>query len=159
MTETPAPKLTPKQEAFCQAFVETGNATEAYRRAFGEKDWAAGALHVQASKLLSTPKIRLRVDALQAVHAKRHALTVDDLVTELESARSKAMKEPKGASAAVSATLGKAKLLGLIIDRGEVGKPGDFARMTDAELERIAAGGSEGTPKAKDSKTEPDRVH
>jgi hypothetical protein len=152
-------KLTLKQEAFCQAYIETGNATEAYRRAFGEKDWAEGALHVQASKLLSTPKVNLRVKTLQAKAVERHDITVDDLVTELESARNKAMNEPKGASAAVSATLGKAKLLGLIIDRGEVGKPGDFARMTDAELERIASGSGEGTPKATDSKAEPDRVH
>jgi phage terminase small subunit len=121
---TDAPKLTPKQEAFAQAYIETGNATEAYRRAFGDKKWAEGALHVQASKLLSKPKVRLRVDALQAMHAKRHNLTVDDLVDELEEARSLA-KEIGQASAAVGATMGKAKLLGLVIDKTEqTGKDG-----------------------------------
>ena len=27
-------KLTPKQEKFCQVFIETGNASEAYRQAY-----------------------------------------------------------------------------------------------------------------------------
>ena len=27
-------RLTPKQEAFCRAYVETGNASEAYRQAY-----------------------------------------------------------------------------------------------------------------------------
>ena len=116
--------LTPKQEAFCRAYVETGNATAAYRAAFGDKKWAEGALHVQASKLLSTPKVNLMVKSLQAKHAERHEITVDDLVEELEEARSLA-KDIGQASAAVSATMGKAKLLGLVIERTEhTGKDG-----------------------------------
>ena len=38
------------------------------------------------------------------------------------------------ASAAVAATMGKARLLGLIIDRREVGEVGAFDHMTDEEL-------------------------
>lgn len=120
----PKDSLTPKQEAFCKAYVETGNATAAYRRAFGDKKWADGALHVQASKLLSTPKVDLRIKALQAKHAQRHEVTVDDLVKELEEARSLA-KDIGQASAAVSATMGKAKLLGLVVEKTEqTGKDG-----------------------------------
>jgi Restriction endonuclease len=38
------------------------------------------------------------------------------------------------ASAAVAATMGKAKILGLIIDRREVGDAGAFDSLTDEEL-------------------------
>jgi phage terminase small subunit len=31
-------KLTPKQERFVQAYIETGNATEAYRQAYDAKN-------------------------------------------------------------------------------------------------------------------------
>ena len=39
----------------------------------------------------------------------------------------------------VSATMGKAKILGLIIDRREVGDVGRFDRFTDEELVEEAA--------------------
>jgi len=49
------------------------------------------------------------------------------------SARQVAEKARNG-SAMVMATLGKAKILGLIIDRREVGEAGAFDNMTDDEL-------------------------
>lgn len=47
-------KLTPKQLAFAEKYIETGNASEAARSA-GYKDYKS--LNVQGSKLLKTPKI------------------------------------------------------------------------------------------------------
>jgi hypothetical protein len=43
------------------------------------------------------------------------------------------------ASAAVTATMGKAKILGLIIDRREVGDAGAFDHLTDEQLVEEAA--------------------
>jgi hypothetical protein len=43
------------------------------------------------------------------------------------------------ASAAVAATMGKAKILGLIIDRREVGDVGAFDHLTDEQLVEEAA--------------------
>lgn len=114
------PGLPPKQEAFAQAYFETGNASEAYRRAYpGSEKWKPESIHVKASKLLATAKVQLRVAQLQTAHAKRHEITVDDLVAELETARMLAHAEGH-AGAAVSATMGKAKLLGLVVDRNEL---------------------------------------
>jgi phage terminase small subunit len=115
--------LTPKQEAFAKAYVETGNATEAYRQAYSAGGWTENALNVQASKMLKHPKIVLRLDEIQAKAAKRHQITVDSLVEELELARTAAMTNPRGISAAVSATMGKAKLLGLVVDKAENSGP------------------------------------
>ena len=53
--------LTPKQEAFCQAYIETGNASEAYRTAYAADRMKPEAVHVQAFKLQGLADIALRV--------------------------------------------------------------------------------------------------
>ncbi len=106
--------LTPKQEAFALAYVETGNASEAYRRAYNAEKMTAVSVNRKAKELLDNGKIAARVAELQAAHVERHKLTVDDLLAELEEARQAALAaETAQSSAAVAATMGKAKLLGL----------------------------------------------
>ncbi|QSO55516.1 terminase small subunit (plasmid) [Alicyclobacillus curvatus] len=52
--------LTPKQQAFCDYYIETGNATEAYKRAgYQAQDHVA---EVNASRLLSNAKVREYID-------------------------------------------------------------------------------------------------
>lgn len=103
--------LTPKQENFCLAYLETGNASEAYRRAYDASKMSVGAINVEACELLDNPKIALRLAELREPIMKRHAITVDDLLAELEEARQLAMGT-ESAAPAVAATMGKAKLLG-----------------------------------------------
>lgn len=106
--------LTLKQEAFCRAYIETGNASEAYRRSYVADKMKPEAVHVNASKLLDNAKVALRVKELQAEIKKRHNVTVDSLLEELEEARKTALAaETPQSSAAVAATMGKAKLTGL----------------------------------------------
>ena len=46
-------KLTPKQEAFCLAYLETGNASEAYRRCYNTStNMAAATVNREAARLL-----------------------------------------------------------------------------------------------------------
>ena len=107
-------KLTPKQEAFAQAYIETGNASEAYRRAYSAGQMKPETIAVEASKLLSSPKVSIRVIELQDQALKRHEVTVDSLIRELEEARVMASTgERPQASAMVAATMGKAKILGM----------------------------------------------
>lgn len=115
-----ADKLTPKQEAFAAAFIETSNASEAYRTAYdvGE-DTKPESIWVNASKLLSDAKVAQRVAELQQEHRERHSVTVDSLTQELEEARLVATAEGQGA-AMTSATMGKAKLHGLLVDKNEI---------------------------------------
>ncbi|URW84479.1 terminase small subunit [Alcaligenes sp. DN25] len=106
--------LTPKQEAFALAYVETGNASEAYRRSYNAEKMKPDSVNRKAKELLDHGKITARINELQAGHADRHKLTVDDLLAELEQARLAALTaETAQSSAAVAATMGKAKLLGL----------------------------------------------
>ena len=64
---------------------------------------------------------------------KQIEYTRDVLLSELEEARQLALRL-RQVSAAVAATMGKAKILGLIIDRREVGEAGAFDNMTDEQL-------------------------
>ena len=115
-----ADKLTPKQEAFAAAFIETSNASEAYRTAYDvREDTKPESIWVNASKLLSDAKVAQRVAELQQEHRERHAVTVDSLTLELEEARIVATSEKQGA-AMTSATMGKAKLHGLLVEKNEI---------------------------------------
>lgn len=110
--------LTPKQEAFAQAYVETGNASEAYRRSYSAANMKPEVVNNKASELLKKGDVRVRVAALQAKAVERHELTVDDIIRELEEARTFAMTgERPQPSAMVAATMGKAKVLGFIKDK------------------------------------------
>ncbi len=109
--------LTPKQEAFAQLYIEIGNASEAYRRAYTVRETTkAATVWESASKLLADPKVSTRVATLQASHRARHDTTIDTLTDEYEDARRLAMvtRQP---GAAVAATTGKSRVHGL--DNGE----------------------------------------
>ena len=111
-------KLTPKQEKFCQVYIETGNASEAYRQAYNTEKMKPESVNSKGYQLLQQVQITARLDELRAEHKKRHEITVDTLVAELEEARKLAFETDK-AAAAVSATMGKAKLLGLVVEKQE----------------------------------------
>ena len=124
--------LTAKQELFSQLYVETGNASEAFRQAYpGSDKWAEGAVWSRASGLLMKAKVKQRVFQLQAVAAERHVTTLDSLTLALREAGELAHKEGQ-AGAAVQAVMGEAKLHGHLVDRHEDVTPLD--EMPKAEL-------------------------
>ncbi|MEG9498728.1 terminase small subunit [Mannheimia indoligenes] len=105
-------ELTPKQADFCLAYIETGNASDAYRQAYDAEGMKPETINRKAKELLDNGKITARIEELKAEHAERHKLTVDDLLAELEEARTIA-KAKENPNAMTQATMGKAKLLGL----------------------------------------------
>jgi phage terminase small subunit len=118
--------LTQKQERFALLFHETGNASEAYRQAYDAEGMKPETIHKRASELLMNGKVTGMLTQLRNEAAQRSAITVDDLLVELEEARKAALTSPTPqAGAAVTATMGKAKLLGLDVAKLEVtGKDG-----------------------------------
>jgi phage terminase small subunit len=109
----PGDDLTPKQEAFAVAYVETGNAAEAYRRAYDVRAATShSTIYVAASELIRHPKIRGRIEELQQQAAQLALYTIQQAFDEYEAARQLALEE-KNPSAAVSAVAGKVKLFGL----------------------------------------------
>lgn len=106
--------LTQKQETFCQAYVETGNLSEAYRIAYATENMKPESVNRKAKELHDNVKITARIAELQGEIKQRHNVTVDSLIRELEEARQAALgAETPQSSAAVAATMGKAKLTGL----------------------------------------------
>jgi phage terminase small subunit len=114
--------LTPKQERFAQKYIETGNATEAYYAAYDAAGSKPVTANRRAKELLDNGKIAARVRALQEIHQKRHEVTVDSITKELDESRIAATAD-KQHSVAVAATMGKAKIHGLVTDRGELSGP------------------------------------
>lgn len=108
-------KLTLKQENFCMAYIETGNASEAYRKSFNATKMKDVTITKRASELLANGDIKGMIEQLRKPIIARHNITVDRLILELEDARQLALHaETPQASAAVAATMAKAKLLGFL---------------------------------------------
>ena len=126
--------MTPKQEHFARLYVETGNASEAYRQAYNAENMKPETVTNEAYKLLQSPDISAMVDDLKAEARQRHRVTVDDLLHELEQARAAALAAPTPqSSAAVSATMGKAKMLGLLVDRAEIKAEAETSQVKQEE--------------------------
>lgn len=82
-----------------------------------------------SARLREREVIKARLAELQAPAVKKTLITIDTLTAELEEARLLAIKLGQS-SAAVSAAMGKAKLLGFLIERVETGAPGEFEELT-----------------------------
>jgi phage terminase small subunit len=69
-------KLTPKQNKFAEEYVNTGNASEAYRRAYDvAKTTSNEVIAVKASELLKNGNISVRVKDLQKQEAEAFQIT------------------------------------------------------------------------------------
>ncbi|WP_027037084.1 terminase small subunit [Mesorhizobium ciceri] len=128
-------KLNLRQERFCLGLAEGLPQSRAYI----EAGYTArgNAAEVAAARLFRNVQVQSRIASLQAEAAKRSEITVDDLIVELDSMRKLAIA-CKNPAAGVSAIMGKAKLLGLIVDKAEVAttlrrpmrEPGEIKQMT-----------------------------
>ena len=127
-------KLTPKQEVFAMAYVESGNASKAYKAAYYvNENTNNNSISVEASKLKNSPKITLRILEMQEDMRERLEVTIDGLTKELEYARVTAQENGQ-ASAMVSATMGKAKLHGLLTDKAQISSPDETMKPTTIVL-------------------------
>jgi len=68
-------ELTPKQEAFVRAYLETGNACESYRRAYNAGNSAQRTIEKRASELLNNGEVTGRLAALRSEAASKAGLS------------------------------------------------------------------------------------
>ncbi len=129
--------MTPKEENFCQLYIELGNANEAYRRGHNASAMSTASVNRKAKELLDNGKIAARLGQLRATHAQRHAVTVDEIARMLREDR-EFTREHARPSACVTATMGLAKLYGHLTDKTEIsGKGGaDLIPTRTGEEER-----------------------
>jgi hypothetical protein len=123
----PLPKA--RHEAFCRHLAAGLRELEAYRKA-GYNGTKQGA-----NRLALKEHIRGRMRYLKEQAAERTIVTVADIAVQLDDDREFA-RVNKSASAAVQATMGKAKVLGLIVDRHVLGLK-RIEDMTEQELRAL----------------------
>lgn len=125
-------KITAKQERFCQEYIIDNNATQAAIRA----GYSVKAANREGSRLLSNVVLMDKVAELRKGMAENIAITVESLAVELEQARQVAITE-KQSSAAVAATMGKAKLFGLGSENRRVSGNITVVTITAKQLEGL----------------------
>jgi phage terminase small subunit len=136
--------LTAKQEAFAVIFFETGNAAEAYRRAYDVSEKARDNwVYVEASQLVDHPKIANRLKELRDQATRLSIYTRHKAMEELEDARQLALREGQSGGA-VSAVTAKIKLLGIdeptrVEHTGKDGGPIEVVSPADRLKEKLDA--------------------
>ena len=131
--------LTPKQHKFCLKYVESGNASRAYREVYDCSGSKPSTVSRKAKELLDNGKITATINELSNMHQQRHQITIDSLSSQLDEDRDFARQNGHSA-AAVSATMGKARLFGLLRDRSEI--TNRHSVMLDENAETLAERGS-----------------
>ncbi len=128
--------MTPKQERFVQEYMLDLNATQAAIRA----GYSAHTADVQGPRLLGNVGVAAAIQAAQVEFRERMEVSKESVTKQLNTAYD--MAEANGQTAVmVQATMGIAKVHGLLVDKTEEVKP--TAAMTPDELraesERIGA--------------------
>jgi phage terminase small subunit len=78
-------KLSVKQENFCNYYIECGNASEAYRRAYSCSNMKDESINRKAIELLNNGKITARVKELQEELKKKSDITKEEVLNMLKS--------------------------------------------------------------------------
>ena len=76
-------ELTEKQEAFCQAYIQFGNKSEAYRIAYDADAMNQNSVNVKACELFKDGKITVRIEELQKEIRERNKVKIDDVLGKL----------------------------------------------------------------------------
>lgn len=109
-------ELTQKQENFCLAYIETGNASEAYRKSYNAAGSSEKSVWELASKMLDNPKVISRLEALREQAARRALFTLERHLEELATLRDEARAEGRY-SAAIAAEIARGKAAGLYVEQ------------------------------------------
>ena len=97
MTKEKELKLTIKQEAFARAYVETGNASEAYRRAYNAENMKQESIAVRACELLAHSKVSVMVSEMRKELAERTMWEREDSVRVLAAIATEDQDAPHAA--------------------------------------------------------------
>lgn len=128
--------LTSFQEQFCLAYIQSGNASEAYRAvSLKSRAWKDEVVWVAAHRMMNVSKVGIRIAELQETIARRAMVTAESLADELDHAIALAVREGQ-AGAYVAAVMGKAKLYGLLVDKKEV-RAGPLDDLTPHDLKLL----------------------
>jgi len=120
-----------RHELFAQALAKGKPANQAYVEA------GYSYSEPNASRLTRNEKVQARVAEIKGKAAARVVVTVESLSQELEEARAIALKE-RQSSAAVQATMGKAKLFGLGVENRRLSGTVQVVTITADKLDSLS---------------------
>ena len=132
--------LTSKQQKFVRLYMSGVTIIDAYKEAYDVSPTAKReGMQINANKVMKSPRVSKEIARLQARVAKKVVATAESLVEELEEIKQIALRADNPQSAAaVSAVLGKAKLLGLDKQIVEIsGKNGGPIEVRNQAIEAI----------------------
>ena len=110
--------LTQKQETFCQEYIKTGNASEAYRTAYDTENMKDTTINRNAKAMMDSSKIATRIEELRKPALDAAQVTLEGHLSEL--ARLKELAIMAGQiPAAVTAEHHRGKVGGFYVDRAE----------------------------------------
>lgn len=75
--------LTPKQAKFVEYYLEIGNASEAYRRAYDVKKATPKSVNECASKLMADPKVASRIAEINQKAVEQSGMTIAEWIKEV----------------------------------------------------------------------------
>ena len=127
--------LSPKQYNFCLAYMETGNATLAYRRAYNAQNMKSATVNRKAKELLDNGKIAASLVTLRMPMREKMAITVESLTWKLNQACERAFQKDQ-LGVVVAAVIAIAKLHGLLKQKLEI-QPRNIEDLSAEELKQL----------------------
>ena len=124
--------LTVKQEGFILDAFKGVSLAQSYRNNYNTENMLEKSVWELASREMAKVKVTSRLAELQMEAAERSQVTVESITKELEEAREVAKDEKQGA-AMTSASMGKAKVNGLLVDKVDASLT-VIVRADDADL-------------------------
>lgn len=121
--------LTQKQENFCLAYIETGNASASYRRAYDCARMSDASINRKAKELMDNGKIAARIEELRAPVRERSQLTLEQHLADLKRLRDAAERDGKY-SAAIAAETNRGRASGLYVEKVDL-------NVNDSVVDRI----------------------
>ena len=111
-------KLTAKQEAFCLAYIETGNASEAYRMSYDASKMKPATINRMAKAQMDNRKITARLEQLREPVRERAQITLESHLERLNHLSLMA-EQAEQYSAAIKAEESRGKVAGLYVEKIE----------------------------------------
>jgi len=124
--------LTPKQEAFCLTYIETGNASEAYRQHYKVDAMKPESINRLAKQLTDNVKIASRLAELRKPAVEKAQVTLETHLNDLKRLRDLAEAGEKYGPA-VQAEVARGKAAGLYVERQEVKHTGFVQTVPESE--------------------------
>ena len=121
--------LTEQQKLYCREYLVDRNATAAAIRAGYSKQSA----NTNSCRMMKSTKIKLYIGRLDRDIKSKHILDATETLERISREATDMKNSPRDRLKALELL---AKHHGLLVERHEVGGPGEFVKLSDAEIDR-----------------------